>query len=342
MTLKRSVHSYMRVGRPVSLTAAVRARRVARDIVTLRRFASLARGGKPRRPLCLVYGNCQAEPIRVLLASSPEFAARYETIRIPAVHEINAVQLRMLERLLRSTSLLIAQPIKEGYRQMSLGLHEILRYTPPSCQVIRFPNLRYDALYPFQAAVLTGNWNAASVPVTVRYHDLRTLCAAARRFSVEAATRWLSDYQPPKAVLKDIGDESAARLRRRESRADIRVFDWLLTGPERHARSFFTHNHPARVVLDRIANSVISRLGLAGGTLGDAEPLGIWRTPLERPVVDALGLRCEARPDWIINGRPIVTIDLLQRHMNWYRRHPEIVQAAVNEHGERAAALGLL
>src|SRR5205085_7499609 len=103
-------------------SAAVGMARAGRSKYRLRRFERLARGEEPRRPLCLVYGNCQAEPLRVLLDESADFADRYETVRIPPVHEINAVQVGKLQRVLHLASLIVAQPIKDNYRELPLGI----------------------------------------------------------------------------------------------------------------------------------------------------------------------------------------------------------------------------
>src|SRR5947209_3264787 len=95
-------------------SAAARVGQAALASYALRRFEILARGGKPRRPLCLVHGNCQAEPIRALLASSAEFANRYEAVRIPGVRQLRAPQMAKVRRVCRLASLIVAQPVKDG------------------------------------------------------------------------------------------------------------------------------------------------------------------------------------------------------------------------------------
>src|SRR5437588_1043550 len=117
-------------------TAATRARQAARRTYELRRFDALAHGAKPRRPLCLISGNCQAEPIRALLVASAEFADGYEAVRIPAVHEISASQMASLRRVLRAASLIVAQPIKDGYRGLPLGTQEVIALARRDCAVI--------------------------------------------------------------------------------------------------------------------------------------------------------------------------------------------------------------
>jgi hypothetical protein len=330
-------------------SAAARAKRASlasytlrRTAFTVQRFEVLARSGKPRRPICLVYGNCQAEPVRALLASSAEFTDAYEVVRIPAVHEVRASQMARFERIFRAASLILTQPVKDGYRGLPLGTDELLAQAARDCNVIRFPALYYDALYPLQIYVHVDGGPALSAPMT-EYHDLRTLCAATKGLPTEATVRWVSEYRPPDAALHAAAEHASAMIRHYESGTDVRVLDSIIS-PQAHARSFFTVSHPARVVLQRIADGIQEVLGFKPVSNGHdgREPLGLFRTPLEQPVIDALGLATEPSVDWIIKGKPVSTDDVVRCHLNWYRQRPDVVQAGLSEHADRIAEFGLL
>jgi Polysaccharide biosynthesis enzyme WcbI len=309
----------------------------------MRRSEALARGGKPRRPICLVYGNCQAEPVRALLASSAEFADAYEAVRLPAVHEVSASQVPRFQRMFRAASLIVTQQVKDGYRGLPLGTGELIGLAPNDCRVIRFPALYYDALYPLQVYVHVDGPPPVPAPMTV-YHDLRTLCTAANGLCAEAAVRWVSEYGPPETALHAAAERAAAMVRHYESGADIRVLDTIIARPQAHARSFFTVSHPARFVMQRIADGVQDILGLtpSSDVHANREPLGLFRTPLEQSVIDALGLAAEPASDWIIKGKRVSTADLVRLHVDWYRQRPDVVRAGLNEHADRIAAFGLL
>lgn len=324
-------------------SAALQAIQATRTTYSLRRFEVLARGGKARRPLCLVYGNCQAEPIRALLAGVPEFADSYEAVCIPPVHLVRAPQIAKLQRVLRTASLIVAQPVKDGYRGLPLGIDQMVAFAPRDCGVIRFPVLYYDALYPFQVNVHIDGRRAVQAPTTM-YHDLRTLCAVANGMTADAGARWVSQYRPRENTLHAIAEQAAATIRDRESTTDIPALESIIRSPQAHARSFFTVNHPAGFVLRGIAYSVADILGFrpTRDTRRDGEPLGVLRTPLEQPVIDALGLASEPAPDWIIRGKRIPTADVVRLHLDWYRRHPAVLQAGLREHAARIAAFRLL
>jgi len=324
-------------------SVAVGAMRAARTSHSLRRFDALARGGKTRRAVCLVYGNCQAEPIRALLERVPEFADSYEAVQIPPVHLIRDPEIAKLQRVFGTASLVIAQPIKDGYRGLPLGMREMVAFAPRDCELIRFPALHYDALYPFQVDVHIRGRQAIQAPLTM-YHDLRTLCAAAKELSAADAARWVSHYSPPASRLLGLAEQAAARIRNRASATDIPALDAVITAADGHARSFFTVNHPARFVLAHLADGVCASLGFitAEAPRSGREPLGVIRTPLESAVIDALGLAGDTVPDWVIKGKRIANADVVELHLDWYRRHREVMRSGLREHAERIADFGLL
>ena len=262
---------------------------------------------------------------------------------MPAVHEVSASQIPRLQRVFRAASLILTQPVKDGYRGLPLGTNELIALAPRSCKVIRFPALYYDALYPLQVYVHVDGGPALSAPMTV-YHDLRTLCVAAKGLSAEAAVRRVSEYRLPDDALRAAAERASAMIRHYESGTDIRVLDCIVASPQAHARSFFTVSHPARFVLQRIADGIQDILGFKPARDGhhNGEPLGVFRTPLEQPVIDALGLAAEPGGDWIIKGKRVSTADVVRVHVDWYRQHPDVVQAGLGEHADRIAAFGLL
>lgn len=323
--------------------AAARAKQTLWAARAFQRFEVIARGGRPGRPLCVVYGNCQAEPVRALLAASPEFANSYEAVPVPAVHEISAAQTAKLQCVLRRASLLLAQPVKDDYRGQPLGIQQLVGLAPRNCRVIRFPALYYDALYPFQVIAHDGDQIARPAPLTL-YHDLRIMCAAANRLGSVAALRWISEYRPPLTAVSTAAERAAEKFRDSERAAEVGVLDCILASSQSHASSFFTVNHPARYVLLFIALRIHDMLGFARWQdHGDTrEPLGVFRTPLEQPVVDALGLTCDATVDWTIKGKRVSMATLLRRHLEWYLDHPDVVRVGLKEHAAKIAALGLL
>src|SRR5580658_5883741 len=104
-------------------------------------------------PVCVVYGNCQADAIRTLLDRSPAFRMRFRTLRIPGVHKITTDTVDLVRMAVSSASLIVSHPVRDGYHGYPVGSEEILTYASPDCRRVTVPALYYDGLFPFQVYV---------------------------------------------------------------------------------------------------------------------------------------------------------------------------------------------
>ncbi|WP_218605294.1 WcbI family polysaccharide biosynthesis putative acetyltransferase [Pseudonocardia abyssalis] len=277
-------------------------------------------------PLALVHGNCQAESLRVLLAGSPTFAPR--PVRIPPVHELTADDLPHLHALLPRTTVLLSQPVRDGYRDLPLGTAELTARLAPGARVLRWPVVRYAGLHPW-TVIVRHRSDMAVVPPVVPYHDLRTLTAAAGLPPAAA---------PTAAAFRAAADLTVAELAQRERGTDVGVSD-LLRGLGVDAAH--TLNHPGNPVLIALARRVQAALGLPA----DAEEpgralLGGIRAPLDPSVLAALGLDAPPREHWIVDGVPVDDAEVRAAQLDWYRTHPQWVAAGLERHAERIVLLG--
>ncbi|MDZ7932034.1 WcbI family polysaccharide biosynthesis putative acetyltransferase [Rhodococcus sp. NPDC076796] len=285
------------------------------------------------RPLLLVWGNCQAEALRILLDSDPDMPLR--TVRIPPVHELESSDLPHVDRLVRQASVLLTQPVRAGYRSLPLGVPDLAEALAPDATVVRWPVLRYAGLHPFQVIVRHPS-DPAAVPNMVPYHDLRTILAAHRGLGSDAD--W--DVTVSEDGLRRAAEESLDELRRRERRdTDIVASDLF-----RDAGSNATHtiNHATNPVLGALAQRILDHLD-TGSTVRDPgrELLGGVRAPVEERVLKALGLQGDPRPNWSVDGAELSPDSVHRAHLQWYADHPEFVGAALERHAELIRALGL-
>ncbi len=285
------------------------------------------------RPLLVVWGNCQAEALRVLLDSDPAMPLR--TVRIPPVHELESSDVPHVDRLVRRASVLLTQPIRSGYRSLPLGVPDLADALPPDAVVVRWPVLRYAGLHPFQVIVRHPGAPAA-VPSLVPYHDLRTIRAAA--CGLDRDEDW--DRSVCAEGLRHAAQASLDELRRRESRdTDIAASD-LFEDAGRAATH--TINHATNVVLAALAQRILDQLG-TGCTVRDPgrELLGGIRAPVEQRVLDALGLDGAPRLEWSVEGTTYSPDSVHRAHLQWYATHPEFVDAALTRHSELIRTLGI-
>jgi len=298
------------------------------------------------RPLLVVHGNCQAESLRVLLGDGPSPASSpVRTVRIPPVHELEAVDLPHLDALLAQVDVLVSQPVAGGYRGLPLGTAEVASRAARTgitgavigggggrggVQLVVVPVLRWAALHPFQVIVRSPG---AGEPPLVPYHDLRTLALAAGAPPLREV--------PAAAAVRAVRDRSVAELRTREQRhGSLPVVD-LLARAGAHATH--TVNHPGNEVLVGLAQRVLEAVGLPaevsdpGRTLLDSV-----HAPVLPEVLDALGLgdeRDASHPGWLVHGRPLDDAEVREAHLRWYAEHPGVVEAGLTRHAGAAAAL---
>ena len=263
----------------------------------------------------MVHGNCQAESLRLGL-DGPDLS----TVRIPPVHELEPDDLPHLERILARVSVLVSQPVRDGYHDMALGHHELAARLGPGGRVVRVPVIRFAGLYPTQAIIRPAS-DPAAVPPVVPYHDLRILVRAAGSDALVTLT--------PDTV-REVAAASIAELARRERGHDTVPVSDLFARPG--FAQMRTVNHPGNAIWEALAGRVRDRLGL------DA-PVGLTRplldrihAPREPAVIAAFGLDVAPEPCWRVDDEAIDPHEVEAAHLAWYRRHPEAVTEGLRRH----------
>lgn len=302
------------------------------------RFVRDAESPELDKPLCLIYGNCQAEALRILLAESQPLGSTFRTLRIPAVHEITDSELAMLQKdVLPQASLLISQRVRSGYRDRALGSEEIAEWTPDDCTVVRIPDLIYRGLFPFQVKIDLPD---SLAPLTT-FHDARFMFCASMGWDATTASDWLADYIPPAEALRRIAAESATAFRNREALLDVQVAA-RVTRASALTRTFHLVHHPTNQTLLEVVRGIhdVLELPFVPRTV-DQELLGTFQTPLEPGVIAALGLDLTPVRTWTIDGKPYSIEALMAIHLAWYRDNPAVLESGLLVHAERMAVLGL-
>lgn len=296
------------------------------------------------RRIVVVYGNCQAEALRVLLAGSA--TADLFTVRIPPVFELTRTDLPHLEALLARVDVLLTQPIRDDYRDLPLGTAQVTTRLRAGAEVLRWPVVFDVGSLPFQAVVRDPDDPTREPPV-VPYHDLRTLAGVAT-----GSDRWHTEIEP--AAFRAVAAASRSELARRESAGcDLGVSD-LLEQPA--AGDFNTVNHPGNRILIELARRVQATLGQpVDATDPGRVLLGEVITPGDPQVLAALGVEGSAvaeaaatsptaddpADDWQVQGRPVSQRIVRERQERFYREHPGLVAAGMEREHDRLVTLGL-
>lgn len=294
-------------------------------------------------------------------------------IDVGPVYEMTARDLPGLHADLTRTDVLIVQPIRDDYRDLPLGHRQLAARLPTSASTVLVPVLRYAGLHPYQVLVRPPR-DRSLVPPKAPYHDLRTIVAAATgNHEVLGAT-------PTAAQARASARESVEALRVREqAHGTVPASDLLEGYPRWH-----TINHPNRHTLTSVFGRILDRLpaGLLSNPprIGDREPLGATRAPVDPAVVRALGLAdADADPDagtvhgdpargdsahqnpthqnpthqdpahpdlapgdWLVDGVPVPGREIVEAHLDWYAATPGVVEEGLRRHADRIGLLGLL
>ncbi|MCJ1709497.1 WcbI family polysaccharide biosynthesis putative acetyltransferase [Microbacterium sp. VKM Ac-2923] len=260
----------------------------------------------------LVVGNCQAESLRLVIASDA-----LPAIRVPAVHELTADDAARLHALLAEAAFLVVQPIRDDYRGLALGTAQLRAALPAAARSVTVPAVRFAGLHPFQAVLRLPDF--PEDPPLVAYHDVRVVA--------EAAGTFVPAQLPPGAVHA-IADASIAELRRREALGlDIVASDLFAPVVEDLAR---TVNHPGNALFLPLGERVVAALGAPGRVVDPGRPIlaGV-RAPLEEWVIDAWNLDAAPRADWIVGGELLPAAIVREAHLAYYAERPDLLAAVV-------------
>ena len=262
----------------------------------------------------VVFGNCQAESLRQFLPSSVNW------VRMPPVHELVATDLPHVERLLERADVLISQPVRDDYHGMPLGTSQLFSRVRELCARLVFPVIRFAGLYPTHAIVRPPS-DPSLVPPLVAYHDLRTLAEAAG-IPLPALTV---------QAIRAVAALSTGDLRSREERFDAIPISDVFDAPS--FAQMRTINHPGNPVWTTLAERVITRLDLAAVPADPGRPvLDSVHAPRNPAVIDAWSLDAQPTDHWVVSGQPLADEERHRVHLDWYREHPDVVEAGVRRH----------
>lgn len=307
----------------------------AKSVAKYPRLYSAA-GMRGTTRLGLVYGNCQAEPLRQLLTGTKKLG--YDLVKIPPVHLISRSELRLVAKIASQAHLFIHQHVKATYRDLGQGTDELAGLLPASATRLSIPVAFHNGLHPFQVYIRDDSGMNVAMPVT-GYHDLRFLSAAGRGMSAAEGAGWLDAYKTSESVLKRITQESIEQLVQRECSLDIRVSPHIDTSD---VDGFLSVNHPGNHLLAAQANEILLKLGVAAEVSPGARPmLGPDNSLIDDFVAAANGSSSGGVPARF-NGRTYTRSELWKLAIAWYQERPDVVARGLEVHQKKIELLGLV
>ena len=282
----------------------------------------------------VVWGNCQAEPIALLLRA-PLARHGLNVVVVPPVFLVDEAGLDAVHNEVRASAVLISQPVRDEYRIPGCGTSQLAELLPPSGRLVTFPSTFHIGAFPYMVNAHGGDGERVPAPLT-DYHDLRALVAAERGLDVERALAWWP--APPAEAVRAVDADSIARLREREASLDVTVSSQLDS-----PTALWTLDHPSNVVLAAIAGALLGVLSIDEAIeVPSREFLGARRAPVEAAVVTAHGWPVQAAaPVWRIDTREVPAAEVLAAHLALYRDRPDVVADTRSRYAERLDVLEL-
>ena len=279
----------------------------------------------PDGPVGMVHGNCQAESLRVLLSAAD---AGTTWVRVPPVHELTADDLEHLDRLLARTTTVVAQPVKNDYRDLPTGTRQVISRAMRGARSVIVPIVRYRGLHPQQRLV---RGPGIVDPPLVPYHHTGAIARAAG----------LPDPTPGARVVQAVAAESLAEQRRRQEAAGAVPVDDLVRAAG--ARATNTINHPGNPALIGLAQRVAERLGVSGEVTDPGrELLRSVYAPVTAATLEALGLAGEPRDHWLVEGEPLADEEVVATQAAWLRSNPRVLAFALEKVRDDLLATGVV
>jgi hypothetical protein len=296
---------------------------------------------RDHRPIALVYGNCQAEAIRRILATHPAFADTYQLLRIPAVHEISQHELTLIQERLPEVAVLISQEIKPGYRGLALGTEQLIDRLPADARVIRYPVAYFEGVFPFHVYVNRGNDPLSTNAPITDYHDLRTLYAAGQGWDTHTTLSRLAELKLDPEWIRANAEQSLQELARREANFTAQLASLIRQHP---TTSFNTINHPVNALITEVARQSLEYLGYRDADLvKDSRQVYLdhMRAPREPQIVQALGAppSLEDRDEWVTSAGVFSKADVVSAHLALYAEDPALLADGLRKHEVRLKVL---
>ncbi|HHP7229967.1 MAG TPA: WcbI family polysaccharide biosynthesis putative acetyltransferase [Xenococcaceae cyanobacterium] len=286
---------------------------------------------------CLIYGNCQIEPLREILKSSFDFTNNYQFIDLKPVHLLTKHDLKDLENKIAETDLLIHQLVSDDYQGIKeLGTNYLRSRLAPNARAIAIPGAYFTGYHPAIISLKDADGNKITEPCD--YHDVNLLYLFDRGKTVTEVVDLIqqNNFYQPKYVLDNLA-ATLKELRLRETELDINISNFISENYQRQ-KLFHTINHPGITLLSYLANRLLEFLELpVNNNSLQTEVLDFTIFPIYPAVAKALALDFRINSQYCIKGEFLTLTQAVELFFDFYAKNRELVKLNIIEHQEKYA-----
>ena len=286
---------------------------------------------------CLLYGNCQIEPLQYILKNNSNFASNYQFIELEPVHLLTENDVEDLETKIARTDLFIYQLVSDNYQGIEqFGTDFLCNSLPSEAKKIAIPGAYFTGYHPATINLKDGEGNKITEPCD--YHDVNLLYLFDRGKTVTETIAIIQevDFYQAEYVFNNL-QATLDELRRRETELDISISDFIIQNYQKQ-KLLHTINHPGVVLLNYLADEILELLELPrSDKIPDYEVLDFTAFPIYPSVAKALKLDFEITPQYRIKGETLSLKQAVELFFNFYRNNRELVKLNIIQHQEKYA-----
>ena len=284
---------------------------------------------------CLIYGNCQVEPLREILEGRSNFTKSYRFLDLEPVHLLDESDVADLEAKIAQTDLFIHQIVSDSYQGIEqFGTNYLRSKLASGSKAIAIPGAYFTGYHPAALEIKDGDGNKINEPCD--YHDVNLLYLFDKGKTVTETIDLIQqdDFYQPEYVLDNLA-ATLKELRRRETELDISISDFIEQNYQQQ-KLFHTFNHPGVVLLSYLANCILEILEIPVNKQSQqSEVLDFTAFPIYPSVAKALKLEFATKPQYSIKGETLSLAETVTLFFDFYRKNPELVKLNILQHQEK-------
>lgn len=284
---------------------------------------------------CLLYGNCQIEPLRKILEKSSDFTKKYQFIDLKPVHLLTENDAINLEVKIAETDLFIHQVVSDDYQGIKqFGTNYLRNCLKKTAKAIAIPGAYFTGYHPAMINFKDGDGNKITKPCD--YHDVNLLYLFDQGKTVTEAIEIIEqvDFYQAEYVLDNF-KTTLQELRDRETELDITISDFIEQNYQKE-KLFHTFNHPGVAVLSYLADRILELLELPVQTHSlQAEVLDFTAFPIYLSVARLLALDFPISSQYSIKGEILTVKNAVKLFFDFYSDNQELVKLNIIQNQEK-------
>lgn len=208
---------------------------------------------------CIIYGNCQAEALKIFLPKQKKFEEEYDIISLKPVHLLDQNDIPIIIDYMKSIDLFIYQNISENYRGMpELGSEYLKNIMKSGAQKISFPSIYFKGFNP--ELVTLKNIEGGNFISDFAYIDINILNLTIKGANQQEIIRTISkpSFYTSQFVV-DNYNSCIDELALREKNCDFSISQYIKEFGQ-NARTFHVFNHPTAIILDNLSQRIFMKI----------------------------------------------------------------------------------